>query len=64
MGNHLKKLLCIFSNSTSQDEPLSQPQTERWDELHYLLKEYWGGNFSAPIHEWLRIGDLKVLDMG
>ncbi|CAI2167791.1 7472_t:CDS:2, partial [Funneliformis geosporum] len=71
MGNHLRKFLRLFSRQsfTYKDEPMvplnqTQNEEERWDEIHYLLKDYWGDNFSAPIHEWLRIGDIKVLDIG
>ncbi|CAG8541170.1 4333_t:CDS:2 [Funneliformis mosseae] len=63
MGNHLRKFLRLFSRPMV---PLNQSQIEeeRWDEIHYLLKEYWGGDFSAPIHEWLQTGGIKVLDIG
>ena len=44
--------------------PLLERVIEGWREHHYLTKDYWGGNFIAPVHEWLRIGGSKVLDMG
>ena len=31
---------------------------------HSLLKYAWNGNFASPIHEALKTGGLKVLDVG
>jgi len=31
---------------------------------HYVLKHAWKSNFSSPIHEAIKAGGLKVLDVG
>jgi len=74
MGKSYSKLFRSSSNSslfknnnTEYLEPIIPLKTsiiEGWNDYYHLLKDYWGENFIAPIHGWLKTGGFVVLDMG
>ncbi|RIA83118.1 S-adenosyl-L-methionine-dependent methyltransferase [Glomus cerebriforme] len=58
-----------FPNQDDSDQiyPFKRSQLEQmelWQLHHNLSKDTWGDHFIAPINEWLKIGGVKVLDMG
>uniref|UniRef100_A0A1D1YNP8 Ubiquinone/menaquinone biosynthesis methyltransferase ubiE n=1 Tax=Anthurium amnicola TaxID=1678845 RepID=A0A1D1YNP8_9ARAE len=73
-GSSINSRTESFVSFNSQDDfdleptfPLSRTQLEQiktWREHHYLSKLTWGNDFSAPVSEWLKQGNVKVLDMG
>jgi hypothetical protein len=32
--------------------------------MHYMVRYGWEGNFSAPVHQTLKAGKAKILDIG
>ncbi|CAG8591274.1 2306_t:CDS:2 [Ambispora leptoticha] len=44
--------------------PVSENEVALMQMRHYLYREIWGTNFSAPVDELLRKGNTKVLDIG
>ncbi|CAJ0749168.1 4119_t:CDS:2 [Entrophospora sp. SA101] len=41
-----------------------QSLAEFYQDQHHLVKAIWGENFSSPVHEKLKQGNFKVLDIG
>lgn len=44
--------------------PALESLTEFYQDQHHLVKAIWGRNFSSPVHEKLKRGNFKVLDIG
>ncbi|CAJ0643473.1 2770_t:CDS:2 [Entrophospora sp. SA101] len=44
--------------------PALESLAEFYQDQHHLVKAIWGENFSSPVHEKLKQGNFKVLDIG
>ena len=42
----------------------NEDEINRLQLMHYMVRYGWEGNFSAPIHNMLKAGKARVLDIG
>ncbi|RIB27805.1 S-adenosyl-L-methionine-dependent methyltransferase [Gigaspora rosea] len=53
-----------FHNDTKYIMPNDDEEVDRLQMQHFLYRNIWNGNYSAPVTEFLERGNCKVLDVG